>query len=199
MSNTFEDFQTGWNKSKETMHPNPTKLDDLISSAKSRKKSNLVFHYGNVVVLLFTAMVLIIVWRLWMPFQEVISIIGISIMIGGLFLRIVLELVSAIRSGKINLVDNTRENNNEMIRFYQFRKAMHGPVTISIVIAYLAGFAMVLPELSKYVSSLLLVIFTTAFLLSGGFIIYKVRQSIKKEMDNLRFFLSIREQLEDSI
>jgi len=86
-----------------------------------------------------------------------------------------------------------------MIRFYQFRKAMHGPVTISIVIAYLAGFAMVLPELSKYVSSLLLVIFTTAFLLSGGFIIYKVRQSIKKEMDNLRFFLSIREQLEDSI
>ncbi len=197
MSNTFEEFQSGWNKSREAVRPNTNKLDQLINSAKSRQRSNLVFHYGNIVVLLVTVVVLVIVWQVWMPFQEQLSIIGIGIMIGGLVLRIILEAISAVKSRKINLFSSTKESNQDVIRFYQFRKTMHGPVTIFIIIAYLVGYVIILPELSRYLSTVLLAVFTGAFLLSGLFIIYKVRQSIRKEMDNLRFFLTLDKELNE--
>ncbi len=197
MNNTFEDLQSGWNKSRESVSSSKIKLDELISSAKSRQRSNLVFHYGNMGVLLLTAIALIVVWQVWMPFQEILSIAGILTMTGSLVLRIFLEWISAVKSKKINLIDNTRETNQDLIRYYRFRKTMHGTVTIALVVIYLAGLLMIMPELSRYIKIWLLVLFNSAFLLSGLFIIYKVRQSIKKEMENLRFFMSIDEQLNE--
>ena len=116
-------------------------------------------------------------------------------MIGGLVLRIGIEIISAFRSRNINMADSLANSSQEMIRYYSFRKGIHGPVTVSIIVAYLLGLCALLPELSRYISAVLLTVFMAAFVLSGLFIIYKVRQSIRTEMDNLRFFMDMNRQL----
>ncbi|MCA6078368.1 hypothetical protein [Fulvivirga sedimenti] len=195
MNNPFEELQSSWNKSRQEINTDQQKIDLLISSARSKQKSNLYFYYGNIAILAVTVLVLIVVWQLWMPFREQLSKIGIGVMIGSLVLRIIVEVFSTLKSRKINLLDTAVDSNEERISYYQFRKAVHGPVTITLITTYLIGLLMIMPELNMYISTSLLVIFMAAFILSGLFIIYKVRQSIKQEMENLQFFMTIEQEL----
>ncbi len=197
MNNPFEELQSSWNKSRQEINTDQQKIDSLISSARSKQKSNLYFYYGNIAILAITVLVLIVVWQQWMPFRELLSKIGIGIMIGSLVLRIIVEIFSTFKSRNINLLDTAVNSNEERISYYQFRKAVHGPVTITLITTYLIGLLMIMPELNLYISTTWLVIFVDAFVVSGLFIIYKVRQSIKQEMENLRFFMTIDQELKD--
>jgi Ca2+/Na+ antiporter len=130
-----------------------------------------------------------------MPFRELLSNFGIGIMIGSLAVRILIEIFSVMKSRSINILDSAAKTNRDRINYYRFRKVVNGPVTIILVAAYLVGLFMLLPELNRYISSWLLVVFTSAFFVSGLFIIYKVRQSIRQEMENLEFFVNIDKYL----
>ena len=195
MKNPFEELQSGWKNSRREINTDQQKIDLLISRAADKRKSNKQFYYGNIFVLVMTLVVLIVVWRQWMPVQELLSRAGIGIMICSLALRIIIEVFSMLKARAIDLVDNASDANRDRISYYRFRKVVHGPVTISLVVAYLIGLFMILPELNLYISTWLIVVFTSAFIVSGLFIIYKVRQSIKDEMENLKFFISIDDSL----
>jgi hypothetical protein len=54
-------------------------------------------------------------------------------MLGGLLVRIIIEVFSIRKSKKVQLVNDSSTATNDAISFYHFRKKVHGPVTISIV------------------------------------------------------------------
>ena len=197
MNNPFEELQDSWKKSGQDINTDQQKIDEVISSAESKQKSNKLFYYGNIAVLSVTVLVLIIVWQRWMPFRELLSKIGIGIMIGSLVLRIIIEIFSTVKSRSINLLDTTVSANQERIKYYKFRKNVNGPVTITLVTTYLIGLFLILPEMNNYFSTWLIVAAMAAFLVSGLFIIYKVRQSIRQEMENLRIFTMIDKELKE--
>ena len=122
------------------------------------------------------------------------SRIGVALMVGGLVIRIMIEYYSALKSRTIDVSNNALSNTDQTLEFYNFRKRIHGPVTIIIVAIYCIGLGLLTPEFYKYIGPVIF-LFDGMFCVAGVIIIWQVRKGIRKEMTDLKDILEIRRQL----
>lgn len=196
MKEEMDDLGALWQKTKtinETI-ANPN-LSELIKQAGAKKKSALAAHYGNAAVLTATVLMLVFFFYYLYNFQDVLSNIGITLMIGGLVIRIVIEFFSAWRSRKINVSDTAAHSLQHSIAFYEFRKRIHGPVTIVIFIVYFIGFYMLTPEFSRYFSTGWLIVMDTSALVIAAFLAFVIRKGIKQELLDLEKMVELQRSL----
>lgn len=170
-------------------------LTEIKNQAAAKKKSALVAHYGNASVLTVTVVVLVFYFYYLYNFQDVLSNIGINLMIGGLLVRIGIEIYSALRSRSVNVADTASQSLQNSVAFHEFRKRIHGPVTITIFALYFIGFYMLTPEFSRYISFGWMVVMDGGALVVAAFLILVIRKGIKQELKDLEKMVQLQRSL----
>ena len=195
MDDELKKLKNQWKDVKSSVEKPEIEVDDIIEKAKKNKKSVLYAHYGNMLILTLTLIMITAFFYYVTSFQDLISKIGVVFMIGGLALRILIEWVSSIRSKQMDLTKHANSSMNSLLQFYQFRKKIHGPVTISIVGLYTLGFYMLTPEFSKYIDLHWMVIMDVGYVIGAIILIIFIRKGIKKEMEELAEIVQMKKEL----
>jgi len=198
MENEMDDLKEIWKSAKSNVTQaaqTTVSTETLIRQAESKKRQALLAHYGTIGVLSAVAVMLVLCFIFFFPFRHLLSRTGVALMIGGLIVRIGIEIFSVIKSNKVKVSDSTAQATDDTLAFYQFRKKIHGPVTLTIVLLYIIGFYMLSPEFSLHIPLYLLVIFDGIFVVAGVILTWVIRRSIKKELEDLREVVAIRKQL----
>lgn len=196
MKEELDDLSTLWqqakNKSQEASVPN---VGELIMQASAKKRSTLVAHFGNAAVLTLTVAVLMFYFYYLYNFQFALSKIGYNLMIGGLIVRIAIEIYSALRSRSITVSDTAAKSLQNSVAFYEFRKRIHGPVTIIIFGLYFIGFYMLTPEFSRYFSLGWMILIDGSALIIAAFLAFFIRKGIKQELCDLEKMMELQRNL----
>ena len=184
-----------WKQAKQQNAPTPSAADALAKKARATVRHTRNFHLGNVAILLAVVVGLLAFFYYVAPLQTTLSHIGIGLMIGGLLVRIAVELHSVARSARIDLGANAVRATDDALSFYQFRKRIHGPITITIVLLYSLGFYMLTPEFSHYFSLPWMILIDGSYLIGAVILILLIRQGIRKEMSALAELIDIKEDM----
>lgn len=195
MENDIDDLKSAWKSAKGNTGNAKVSAAELIGQAEAKKKEAVVTHFWNIGILLAVAIMLAVVFYFFFPFREVLSRTGIGFMIGGLLVRITIEIFSISKSNKVNVSDPTAKATEDTLAFYEFRKKIHGPVTLSIVMLYIAGFYMLSPEFSKYISTTWMVIMDVGFLVGAIVMALLIRTGMQKELRDLQSVVEIKKAL----
>jgi hypothetical protein len=195
MENEMDDLKSIWKSAKGATGPTGVSPATLINQAEAKKKNAVVSHFWNIGILLALAVILILCFYFFFPFREILSRTGVGFMIGGLFVRIAIEIFSIRKSNNVKVSDTTAQATEDTLAFYEFRKKIHGPVTLSIVLTYIAGFYMLSPEFSKYIPAMWMVIMDVGFLVGAIVMALFIRTGIRKELEDLKSVVEIKKAL----
>lgn len=196
MDNELDELKSIWASGKKTIKP-ASAASEIIARAESKKKSVLFSHYGNIAILTLVMIVVGVTFYYIFPWQTALSTWGVHMMVGGLALRIAIEIFSTVKSIKFNVTDPAAKANEDAIGFYEFRKKIHGPVTITIVAIYMIGFLLFSPELAgnvplKYVIGLDVIFLIMAFVLARV-----IGKGLKQELNDLNTVIQLRRELRE--
>jgi hypothetical protein len=195
MEKEMDDLASLWKGSKEKFSHKES-VDVIISQAQQKKRSSLTAHYGNIAIM-SGVMIMVAVFFLYLyPFGTVLSKLGVYTMIAGLAIRIIIEVFSIQRSGKVQLTDPVARKADEALQFYNFRRKVHGPVTIVCVGMYVIGWFMLSPEYARYMPMWLLVMMDVGFVVMAVVLIVVIRRGLMKEIEDLYKIVELRRQLE---
>ncbi|WP_271766281.1 hypothetical protein [Aquimarina algiphila] len=195
MENEFDELQNKWQKGKKDIENNTEIINETLAAITTKKNSSVQFHYGNIAVLSVTLIGIAAFFYFLAPVQEILSRIGVVLMLGGLLTRIVIECISVSKSKKIDVIDNVLKTTNNTIAFYKFRKQIHGPVTIIILALYTIGFYMITPEFSLYFSTWKMILIDVSYIIGAIIFISFIRKSIKKEIKTLLEIIELRNKM----
>lgn len=195
----MDEFKNKWKKAKEAAILPPQNIEALIDSAQQKKRSNLYFHYGNIIILSITLIGLSLFFYYVAPFRELLSRTGVALMLGGLIIRIVIEIYSVLKSKKIRMLNDAASTTSDTLEFYRFRKKIHGPVTITIVALYCLGFIMLGPEFSKYIALEWMILMYLSFVLGAVLLIWQIGKGIQKEMKILLELAELRKEMQSGL
>lgn len=191
----LDDLTTLWQQAKTGAGQPVQDVVTIIKAGEARKKSTLAAHYGNAAVLSGTVILLIFYFYYLYNFQDLLSKVGYNLMIGGLVVRIIIEFFSAWRSGKIKVSDVAVASLKNSLAFLEFRKRIHGPITIVIFVLYFIGFYMLTPEFSRHISLKWLVIIDVSALFIAVMLMRFIRKGIRQEMHDLEKMVAIHSSL----
>ena len=197
MNNEFESLQRQWRNNKQAIESKPLDLESAIANIADKKKSSTKFHYGNIIVLSITVIGLLAFFYFLAPVQEWPSRVGVGLMVGGLITRIIIEWISVSKSKKINMAHKALQATEDTITFYNFRKKIHNPVTITIIILYSIGFYMISPEFSKYFDLWQMVLMDVSYVVIAAVLIIYIRKSVIKEMRMLSEIIEIKKEMQE--
>ena len=195
MNNEFDELQRKWQKNKQNIKNNPEATNKMLAAINAKKKSNTRFHYGNISVLSIVVLGIASFFYYVAPVKEIISRIGVFLMIGSLSLRIIVEYISILKSKKIDVVDNVLKTTNNTVAFYTFRKKIHGPVTLTIIALYTIGFYMITPEFSIYFSTWQIILIDVSYIIGAIIPFITIRKSIQKEMRTLLEIIELKNKI----
>jgi hypothetical protein len=196
MKDELDDLKSMWQQAKESgQQQKVMDVNALITLGEAKKKSMLAAHYGNALVLSATVIMLIFYFYYLYNFQMTLSHIGYNLMIGGLIVRIGIEIFSVFRSKQISISDTAIHSLENSIAFYQFRRRIHGPVTIFIFTLYFVGFYMLTPEFSKYISLKGVILMDISALVVAAVLILFIRRGILQELRDLEKIVELQKSL----
>lgn len=197
MNKEIEDLKNRWRNAKKTDFGHSLAPTKIIAIAKDKMKSTINLQIGTIITLILTAIGISLFFIYVAKFAQLISHIGITLMIGGLILRILIELFSIYYSARINLTESALKSTKTSLQYYQFRKRINGPVTILILVLYTIGFYLLTPEFSLYFSTLILVLIDLSYVIAAIIFTWFIYKTIKKEMRILNEILQIQNELLD--
>jgi uncharacterized membrane protein len=197
MNDPIDKLKAQWQASKQSLSAEPGNVKDLISKAEKGLRGSMVAQIWNVFILSVT-LIGIGLFFFWVaPLQQLLSRAGMAMMMGGLLARILIESYSIIKTSRLKISDAVLAFHVDAYRFYQYRKRIHGPLTITILLMYSLGFYMLLPEFAYHLGSKYALILGISYILAAaifGFFIYK---GIKNEMKDLQSLRALCESLEE--
>ena len=190
----MQDLITKWKEGKEALNYECFS-EGIIAIAKEKKRTVLYAHYGTIAVLTLTLIGIALFFYYVAPFREPLSKAGMWMMQGGLALRIIIEGVSIVKSAAIRLTATAAQTTQVAVSFYTFRKKIHGPMTMAIVVVYVLGFYFLSPEFSTYIPFHWMVMLHVSFILGAVFLVWVIKKGIKKEMSSLSHLTNLRKEI----
>ena len=167
--NNFEEIQNQW-KNQPKVETSDKEFSKLLNGIQGIEKKQKISN----VVLTVTIMVLVAFIIYVAGYNNATFMVGISIMIMSLFIRILIEITSIKSLKKLNYLDDSRSFKEALLKYYKSRKGIHYVITPLILIAYAIGFIILLPLFKEnlsygfYVyiicSSIVLLIFFSIFI-----------------------------------
>ncbi|MEQ8242387.1 hypothetical protein [Fulvivirga sp.] len=197
MSDILDDFKGQWDAAKKDSTKQTVSAKDLVAAAQQKIRSAMLMHVGNTAVLVVTLVGICLFFVYVAPLQETLSHIGMTLMIGGLVLRILIEFHSIYSSTKIDLSDTAFAVNKSYMSFYTYRKKIHGSVTIGILIAYTVGFYILLPEFGNYFTQAQLILLALSYLVAAAIFGYSIKIAIRKEVKLLKSLFDMQQEMTD--
>lgn len=178
---SFKKIQSKWEKQAEITIPE-NGFEVMLNKIKAIKNKQKITN----IVLGITALVLIGFFFYISGYNNNQVVLGLSLMIGGLITRIVIELLSIKRLKKLNTSANNAVFRQGLIKYYSQRRIVHLVLTPIIIVLYIIGFIILLPlfkaNLSTGFYTYIVVSSIVVLLVLGLFI----GRQIKKELMELR-------------
>ena len=138
--NNFEKLQSNWNNQPE-IQATEKGFQNLLNGLRRVKNKQRITN----LVLGSTISILIGFFFYIAGYNSQQVVLGISIMIGSLIIRIVLEVLSIRSLNKMNRLSQQTDFRSDLIAYYTKRKFVHflwTPITIG---CYVVGFLILLP------------------------------------------------------
>ena len=197
MTDILDDIKGQWESAKKAEKPPAKSAKDLITQGQKQLRSTVIMQYKNMAILILTLIGLVFYFFYAYHFQMTTSQVGIALMVGGLAIRILIEIYSVFRANRIDISHSAHEYNSGFLKYYAYRKRIHGPVTISILIGYTIGFYLLIPEFDQYLSRETVILLGFSYLLAATIFGYSIRKGIRDEMKVLNELLELQEEIED--
>jgi hypothetical protein len=195
MNDHIDDIKNMWLDARKINESQTADIGQIIAMAENKKKSTVKAYGVTILILMITLTLLLAYFKYAANFRQSFSLIGTGLMLGSLALRILIELVSIYLSNKIKLGERTLITNNASLRFYNFRKKIHNPITIIFIALYSTGFYMLTPEFSGYFSLPMMILIDTSYIILAMIFIWFVRKAIRKEMQDLGEIIRIQHDI----
>lgn len=196
MDKELDELRSIWANGRESIKPE-SQLKDIIARAESKKRSVLFSHYGNIGILSMVMIIVAVSFYYYFPWHTVLSQWGVHMMVGGLAVRIAVEIFSIIKSKSINITDPAAKANEQALAFLRFRKRVHGPVTLVLVAAYMIGFLMFSPELATYVPLRYVLGLDGIFLVLALVLSLLIGKGIRQELRDLETVVTLKKSLSE--
>ncbi len=197
MNDIIDSLQQKWEDDKKSNIPNSDEMNEVVKKIASKKRENLFFHYGNILILSLVLIGISLFFWFVAPVEETLSRIGAGLMIVGLIVRIVIEAFSIGKSKKIDVEVSSLEHTERAIEFHRFRKFVHSWVTIIIVGLYTLGFYLISPEFSKYISFWFMILIDVSYVFIAIILIIIIRKAIIKEMKTLDEIIELKKEIQN--
>ncbi|MEQ9304707.1 MAG: hypothetical protein RJQ14_12435 [Marinoscillum sp.] len=185
MEDKFDELKDRWNEAKKgqaSKGDSATMLSTVIDNHSKSKRA----HLGNILVLCLVVVGLAAFFYYVAPMQDTLSRVGIGLMIGGLIVRIIIEAISHRKATQIDYSSSSKNSAALASSFYNYRKQIHGPVTITIIVLYTIGFYALTPEFSKYFDTFWMWMIDGSYVVIAIVLFIVIRKGVIDEMQNLR-------------
>lgn len=193
----FDRIKNQWNASKAAKAAAPS-ADEILQKARNNYSYAKLSYKINILILSFTCIGISAFFYFVAPMQDTLSRIGIFLMVGGLLVRIIIEMYSHRKASKISYNTALVQSASAATAFYNWRKKIHGPVTVTIVSLYTIGFYALTPEFARHLQLEWLIAFDLSYLVMACFLFVQIRKGIQKEMEHLRDLVEIKTGLTES-
>jgi hypothetical protein len=190
----MDNLENQWKAAKQTIPTSLAKPEDLIELATRKKKSLLYFHFGNIIIFTITLVVLSLFFNS-IHLRESISKTGMFLMLSSMSARLLIEIISTIKSRKIQLLNNAAVSNNKAVSFYSFRKKVQGPASITTVVLYVIGFYLLSPEFSKYIEMKWMIAMHVSFVLAAVVLVIQAKKGMAKEFEVLKSLIELKNEM----
>jgi hypothetical protein len=187
----FNELQKEWEQAKASQSSTALSGEQMEEKIKANSKLQLNQHLGNGAILLITWLGIAAFYLYKAPLETSLGRLGISLLLGSLGIRIVLEAFSFRYYSRIQPTLSTRAKEEEMLRYYHFRKSLHDKWTAVIILLYLLGVGLQIPEFSNYIAFDQILLYLGLFALCGGGIFWLARRSTVREMNALRELIKL--------
>jgi hypothetical protein len=179
--NSFEELESNWKNQPEILATEKGFQEVLNGLRKIKNKQRITN-----VVLGITAIILVVFFFYISGYGNQQVILGISLMVGSLLVRILLEVLSIRKLKKMNSVVHSMDFRKDLIGYYKGRKSVHFVWTPLLILTYVTGFLILLPLFKANLSSgFYTYIIVSSMVLLIVLSIFIVKQ-IRTEMNNLK-------------
>jgi hypothetical protein len=193
----MDELRKMWNSDKEAVDRQSVDLSNIIVLAKKRKIQTIRTHVLNLSILVTSLLGIAAFFRYVANFQELLGQIGSGLMMGGLALRIVIEIISVYKSFKIDLSREALKTTSEALNFFDFRKKIHGPVSLSLIGLYTIGFYMLTPEFSRFFSIEVMVLID-GFYVAYMLVLFRLmHRANRKEIKSLEEIIQLQAEMKE--
>lgn len=197
MTDILDNLRDQWKNAGNANAQQQPDIEQIITASNRKLRKSARMHVGNAGVLIVTLIGLMAFFYWVAPFRTTLSHVGMALMMGGLAIRILIEFYSLSRSKHIDLSAAVSDANDQFLDFYSYRKRIHGPVTISILVAYSVGFYLLVPEFRLYAEPMWVFLFAASYIPAFAIFGYSIRTSIKREMKYLNDILALKKEIGD--
>lgn len=195
MNTKTNDIEKWWADSRKNMEGHIPSADQIISHAKIKRRNTLNAQYGNIAILSAVLFVVALFLYELYPIPDPLNQWGTHMMVASLAIRIIIELISVVKSRKIDVTGVALKTTENTVKLYEFRNRIHGPVTIAMVVLYTLGFFMYVYGLGKYLDLIWLILLYGFYIIGAGFLIWAIRKGIKREMNDLMELIHLRQEI----
>lgn len=179
--NNFEEIQHQWNN-QQVVETSQKEFNALLKKTREIEKKQKITN----LVLTATILVLVAYVIYVAAYNNTTFMIGVSLMIVSLVIRVLLEIASLRRLRNLNFLEDQGRFKEALLQYYQKRKVVHYFLTPIIFISYVIGFVILLPLFKQNLSHgfYLYIIFSSLALLV--FFIFFITKQITQELSKLR-------------
>ena len=195
MNNDFSALENAWNNGKKNLNNSSEHLKATLAQIEKNKNSNFMFYYGTLVILTATWIGISCFFYFVAPVQQILSRIGVGLMIIGLLIRIIVEIATIVKSKKVHVNNNSLSAINNSLYFYRFRTRVHYILAPIIVILYTVGFYMITPEFLDYLSLNFVIFFDIVYLVLAIFLFVQIRKGVQKEIQILQKTIELKQEI----
>ncbi|MEO6730708.1 MAG: hypothetical protein ABIN01_05790 [Ferruginibacter sp.] len=195
MNDQTDDLKNLWQNARNNDQAEPPNTGHIITLAKQQMKSSIQLQLTTILILIIVAIGLSAFFMYVAKFKQTISHIGTGLMLGGLALRIIIEIFSIRLLANIDLGETALKTNNASMAYFRFRQHINGPVTIAIIVLYTIGFYMLTPEFSLFFSMPAMIMIDLSYILAAAIFTWFIRMAIKKETKILNEILRLRNDI----
>lgn len=145
--NNFEEIKSNWKKQPPVNVPQ-NGLEEVLKKVNGisgkQKITNIVLGVTVVVLVFFMIYVA--------GFKNKDVTIGLSIMIGVLIIRVLIELFSLKNLKQLAVILDVESFKTKLLKYYKSRITVHYVFTPILFISYVLGFILLLPSFKKHLS-----------------------------------------------
>lgn len=179
--NNFEELQSNW-KNQETDKATETGFNEVLRGAKRIKNKQRITN----IILGITVAILISFFIYISGYKNNQVILGLSLMVGTLIMRMLLEILSIKKLKQMNSLLDHKAYKQELICYYEQRKNVHFIWTPLIVLGYVAGFFILLPLFKANLSSGFYSYIIVSGIISLIVLTVFIAKQIQNEMQEIR-------------
>lgn len=194
MTELNKNLKEAWQDTGATLVP-PSNIQNLIDDAKKLNQKSIKFQRNNLIILGASFLMMCYFLIFLFSFQELLSKIGVGIMLGFFLFRIILEGYSIRKAKKGQITESAATNLDNEKNYLSLRLQIHSTYTYLTLGMYTLGFLFLLPEFALYISSFWIATLVVSYFIPGIILTILIRKNVQRELRELRTVVELKGKL----